>query len=78
MFELLPCLNCGHAAAAHELIDAGVYVTHDGAIVRDIRHGGCRQLDGFAECCCGGWDADLLPRVSELLGLDVRRVIIDV
>lgn len=68
--ELRPCLNCGCAAAAHVAVELGEYVTHDGARVTDLRLGPCR-------CgCCPEWDPDSLSRVTELLGLAVRRVIL--
>lgn len=73
MPALRPCLSCGHSAQDHQPVDFGSYTTHDGALVRDMRLGGCDHADG---CACRAWDPDTLSHVSELLGLDVRRIVL--
>lgn len=74
-----PCLRCGHPAGAHRLeTGESVLPTADGIITRSVYLGPCEweSPDGpTVWCACRGYVPDGLSRVSELLGLDVRRVV---
>lgn len=74
---ILPCLRCGHEALVHAVKDQDAYMTHDGAMVDQYTLGGCLHIDEELqlECPCDLWDPDRLPRVTELLGLDVRSIV---
>lgn len=75
--RLLPCYRCGHRAFDHRpQVRESVAVSADGAIENvDYRLGPCTWQDGRMYCPCTEYVPDELSRVTELLGLDVRKVV---
>lgn len=72
-----PCLRCGHRALDHRpQAREIVSVTADGAIENtEYRLGPCSWMEGPMFCPCSEYVPDELSRVTEMLGLDVRRVV---